>query len=93
MISRCDTIVWYRLLCTNDLEGHGASIFNARVQSLSVLLTVECGEKTGILKVWFCCKKPASSIPCSPSAGPLSVSCSSVMQLTFPTCLLWNAWI
>lgn len=33
------------LLCTSDLEGHGANICNARVQSLSVLVTV--GHREG----------------------------------------------
>lgn len=35
------------LLCTSDLEEHGANICNARVQSLSVLVTVGHREKTG----------------------------------------------
>lgn len=92
LVSGCtvDVVPLYgtRLLCTNDLGGHSANIFSARVPSLSVLVTVGCGEKTGIQRVWFCCKKPVSFIPCTPSTATLSVSCSFVMQLTFPACLL-----
>lgn len=89
----CDAIYGTCLLGTNDLEGHGANIFNARVQSFSVFVTVRCGEKMGIQKLWFCCKKPVSSIPCTLSTATLWVSYSFAMQLTFPACLVWNAWI